>query len=184
MLVVGEHERDKIIPLSIIMVLHEIMGPVLLAASPYLSNEDFRNSVEFRGIRVFSSIDSEDLVEYGYLKAIYPWSKPKGLFHAMYFAVENSQARGGHEIYLLGAVIDQRFSLLSRSRAVDVDVAIEEGCRKVDEYLTKNRINLATDPNIESIDYRITGYLQFVLEDLREHLILIADDWLKNFLLQ
>ncbi len=181
MLVVGENERDKIIPLSIVMVLHEIMGPVLLAASPYLSKEDFRNSVEFRGIKVFSSIDSEDLVEHGFLKAIYPWSKPKGLFHAMYFAVRNEKARGEHEIYLLGAVIDQRFSLMSRSRAVEVDAAIEESCRQVDEYLTKNNLALATNPDIESLDLRITGYLHFVLEDLRERLLNIAEDWLKEF---
>ncbi len=181
MLVVGENERDKIIPLAIAMVLHETVGPVLLAASPYLSSEDFRNSVEFRGIKVFSSIDSEDLVEHGFLKAIYPWSKPKGLFHAMYFAVKNEQARGEYEIYLLGAVIEQRFSLLSRARALDVDAAIEESCRKVDEFMTTNNLALATRPGIENLDLRITGYLQYILEDLRERLVVIAEDWLKKF---
>lgn len=181
MLVVGEHQRDEIIPLTIVMALHELLGPLLLAAIPYLSDESFRNSVEFRGIKVFSSIDSEDLVEYGFLKAIYPWFKPKGLFHAMYFAVRNEQARGGHEIYLLGAVVDQRFSLLSRSRAIEVDSAIEESCRQVDEYLTQNNLNLATRPDIEHLDLRITGYLQYVLQDLRERLIAIAEDWLKEF---
>ncbi len=183
---------DDIVPLAIFLALEHIEGPVLLAADPVVERFDFKTTIEFSGLRIFSSTYPIDLLQSGFLHALYPWSKPKGQMICLYFTLGTTELDFDHAaiempstVFLVGALIDRRFSQVIRWLPDDIINNLERTASNIVELLvscskTKSKGMLIQEVDLTCLKNHEQEF-QLQLRELREHIKSLVLEWLKQF---
>lgn len=182
-------DDEEIVPLAVLMVMDNINGPVLLGMDPIIERLDFKSSIEFSGLRIFSSMEPLDLVQSGYLHALYPWSHPKGQLACLYFIIDAATEHHDKEnpmlhlpqVFLVGSIIDRRFSQVVRWLPDDIINVLEEASSRIVQIVT-SRID---NRNSEKIDLTLFKDLedtfQVTLHEMRENMKSLILTWLRQF---
>ncbi len=182
---------DDIVPLAVFMLLDNIEGPVLLGVDPDTDRMDFKSSIEFSGLRVFSSIDPLDLMHSGYLHALYPWSNPKGQLVCLYFTInldpedDTLGEMSSTLAFLVGALIDRHFSQVVRWVPDATINALEETASIIADILTTNLSEVSGNLDAQKVKLLILNQdkrtVQAKLHEMREKIKSLVLDWLHQF---
>ncbi|MHA2502387.1 MAG: Rab family GTPase, partial [Candidatus Kariarchaeaceae archaeon] len=106
-----DDDIDRNIPGAYALVMNQITGPQILTTDPHNVNDDeliplYSNSA----IKLIASLDFNDVINQGSLISSFPWVHPKGLYHYIAFVLDNKNARGNKELYILGVNVDREYS--------------------------------------------------------------------------
>ena len=98
-------DYTRTFPAAIMMGMNEITGPLLITTSPTMRSFDLGKLIS-GVVSLVAGIDFDNLVKQKNLKGSFPWTEPSGMLRFLTFTIDNEEARGGKEMYIVGVVID------------------------------------------------------------------------------
>ncbi len=100
---------NSMFPSAYAISFNETVGPIIVAASPPIKEEDVNPRTWSAAIRLVSAIDFQDVSAHQFVTGSFPWPEPVGTFYYVAFVIPNPKSRGGEELHVLGINANRDF---------------------------------------------------------------------------
>ncbi|MHA2252310.1 MAG: Rab family GTPase [Candidatus Kariarchaeaceae archaeon] len=101
-------ELDKNFPSAYLLTMNQISGPKIIGSSPSSTDAIIDlNKISNSAIKLIASLDFDDIISHGTVTGTFPWVEPLGTVYYIAFVIENENARGKKELYVLGFNADR-----------------------------------------------------------------------------
>lgn len=163
------HQRSKYTEAAYLMTFENNIGPVIVARSPSSEHMDYSPQEEMSVVKLSAGIDMEQLVVQQYETGMSSWNDPVSVFYYIAFVIENENARGKHDLYILGCNISRDLKNILANNQNMMQGFLTNKMNQFSEFLDSTDYILSDEQDLIRMHQspkdkrKLTG----ILEDLR-----------------
>jgi len=155
-----------------IITFENLIGPVIVFKSPNSVHRNFRQEEEISAVNLSAGLNLEQLVDQQFETGIFYWKDPASIFYYITFVIENPEARGGYDWYVIGVNISKELKNLLSDELHLIQGHLVNKMNRFSEFLERFDGDVSQEPDLikiqQSVEY--TKVLSSILNDLRSEI--------------
>jgi len=159
-----EYGISTYFPAAFAMTINEESGPMVLTSSPMIDPD----MVLEETIRLLAGLNTNHIMEQGYITGVSPWSNPIGELRWIGFYIPNEKARGDVEVHVIGLVNVSNL-LITKAEMSNTLLGLLLGA--MNQYVTtikEDNADFITTPFYGNRHFSTLSIIQNILLELRE----------------
>ncbi len=172
-----EEDVTLLFPSAYAISFNETVGPIIIAASPPLKEDEIETKTWSAGIRLVSSIDFEDVSQHQFVIGSFPWPEPLGTLYYIAFVIPNPKTRGGYELHLIGLNSSRHYEDVILGIRTLLLGALHHTMNEYVKILEMDQADFVSGKYIPTMYYSTRTMISKLLYELRMTALNYLADW-------
>jgi len=144
------------------------IGPMIIAQLPETSQPEDSHSV----VHLSAGLNMDELAERSFETGTFMWSKPPGILYYVAFLLENPDARGGYDLYILGCTVSRDLKNIIADERHIVDGHLISAMNQFSDFVNSTDYILSHQEEVDRLNqvsedkYKINEILYEVRRDV------------------
>ena len=172
-----EEDVTLLFPSAYAISFNETVGPIIIAASPPLKEDEMETKTWSASIRLVSSIDFEDVSEHQFVIGSFPWPEPLGTLYYIAFVIPNPKTRGGYELHVIGLNAARQYEdVILGTRTLLLGV-LHHAMNEYVKILEMDQADFVSGKYSPTLFYSTRSLISKLLYDIRMTALNYLADW-------